>query len=402
MTAAWAAQRVGDVLKTVVRQTTVDPSREYRLLGVRLDGLGPFHRETLLGTEISATKLYEVKRGDFIYSRLFAWRGAFGLIDDKLDGHFVSGEFPTFTAVDDRIDARFLAYWFRLPSVLRKVEADCSGSTPLTRNRFKREFFLSLAISLPPLDEQRRIVRRIEELARKAEEARRIRSDSLEELQAFTDAFLRKQFIRLSELTPPEPLVKHIVDAAYGTSHKSHTERARGDVPILRIPNVASERIDLTDLKYGPIGNPSTSPLTLVEGDVLIVRTNGSLELVGRSAVVPKFAEPTAYASYLIRLRFDTSRVIPEYAQIGLRYLRRTGALIDMARTTAGQYNVSLGRLRNALLPIPAVREQERLIIHLQALEAKLDDMKKLQAETAVELDAMLPTILDKAFKGEL
>jgi hypothetical protein len=33
---------------------------------------------------------------------------------------------------------------------------------------------------------------------------------------------------------------------------------------------------------------------------------------------------------------------------------------------------------------------------------AKLDALKRLQAETAAELDALLPAILDKAFKGEL
>jgi type I restriction enzyme S subunit len=50
----------------------------------------------------------------------------------------------------------------------------------------------------------------------------------------------------------------------------------------------------------------------------------------------------------------------------------------------------------------PPLPEQRRIVAHLDALQAKVDDLKKLQTETATELDALLPSILDKAFKGAL
>lgn len=91
----------------------------------------------------------------------------------------MSGEFPVFRATDDRIDLRYLMHWFRLPSTLKIVEAQCTGSTPLTRNRFKENFFTKLSIPLPPLSEQRRIVARIEELAGKIAEAKRLRAEAI-------------------------------------------------------------------------------------------------------------------------------------------------------------------------------------------------------------------------------
>jgi type I restriction enzyme, S subunit len=45
--------------------------------------------------------------------------------------------------------------------------------------------------------------------------------------------------------------------------------------------------------------------------------------------------------------------------------------------------------------PKPPLAEQRRIV-------AELDALKRLQAETAAELDALLPSILDRAFKGEL
>jgi type I restriction enzyme S subunit len=53
-------------------------------------------------------------------------------------------------------------------------------------------------------------------------------------------------------------------------------------------------------------------------------------------------------------------------------------------------------------LPFPPIVEQRRIVAELDALQAEVDALKRLQAETAAELDALLPAILDKAFKGEL
>lgn len=177
MTGPWPLVPLGNLMRSIARETIVEPTLSYRLLGVRLDGHGPFLRETVLGTESSATRLNQVKTGDFIYSRLFAWRGAFGIIDETLDGCYVSNEFPTFEADRARLDSRFLLYWFQLPSVLRRVEADCTGSTPLTRNRYKEQFFLSLQVPLPPLQEQQRIVTGIESISGRIAEARRLRRE---------------------------------------------------------------------------------------------------------------------------------------------------------------------------------------------------------------------------------
>ena len=49
-----------------------------------------------------------------------------------------------------------------------------------------------------------------------------------------------------------------------------------------------------------------------------------------------------------------------------------------------------------------SISEQRRILAELDALQAEVDALNRLQAETAAELDALLPSILDKAFKGEL
>jgi type I restriction enzyme, S subunit len=70
-------------------------------------------------------------------------------------------------------------------------------------------------------------------------------------------------------------------------------------------------------------------------------------------------------------------------------------------------HNLLLPRLRTALLesipiPLPSLEEQRRIVAYLDGLQGKVDALKVLQAQTQAELDALLPSILDKAFKGGL
>jgi len=198
----WPRVPLGGLVSQVARTEAVKPDGEYRLLGVRLEGNGAFHRETVRGTETSASRLSKVETGDFIYSRLFAWRGAFGLIGSDLGGSFVSNEFPLFRVDEARLDARYLNRWFQLPATWLRVEEDCTGSTPTTRNRFKEEFFLKLELPLPPLAEQQAIVARLDALADKTRQL----TAHLDAIEADADQLLAQQFQAAIAGAPYRPM----------------------------------------------------------------------------------------------------------------------------------------------------------------------------------------------------
>jgi type I restriction enzyme S subunit len=63
---------------------------------------------------------------------------------------------------------------------------------------------------------------------------------------------------------------------------------------------------------------------------------------------------------------------------------------------------LNLNDLRQVPVPIPPMDQQRQIVAELDSLQAEVNTLKSLQAQTAVELDALLPSILDKAFKGEL
>ncbi len=189
-------------------------------------------------------------------------------------------------------------------------------------------------------------------------------------------------------------------DLRYGTSVKC-TFEGEG-VPVLRVPNIASGQLDLDELKYGPLTTRQLESLRLRQGDVIVCRTNGSLDLVGKAAVFGNLPGDYAFASYLIRLRTDSSTLLPDYLHLVLSAPIGRDQIEQRASTTAGQYNLNREILRNTLLPIPSLREQRELVDAASALLAIADRLEKrviLARECAEQLTS---GILRRAYLGEL
>jgi type I restriction enzyme S subunit len=400
MSKPWPTVRLGEVLTPTGRGESPVPGTTYRQIGVKLWGEGAYEREPTDGGATKYAQLFRAEAGDVIVNKIWARNGSVAVVSNALAGCYGSAEFPMFAPKRDLLEWR----WIHWLTKTRGFWAQCDEKSQGTsgKNRIKPEQFLRVEIPLPPLAEQRRVGARIEELTAQIHEARTLQHQAAEEAEALPLADLSAVFRQQKERFGALRLEGLLTEAGYGSSEKCDSERMEDGTPVLRIPNVASERITLSDLKYTCLGERDSERLALSEGDILVVRTNGSLELVGRSAVVPKLDEPFAFASYMIRLRFDRKRIVPGYAQRMLQHLRVAGVLVDFARTTAGQYNVSLGRLRSAEIPVPPLPEQRRIVAELDALQAEVDALKRLQTETAADLDAVLPAILDRAFKGEL
>jgi type I restriction enzyme S subunit len=398
MTKPWPTVRLGEVLMPTERCETVDAAKEYRLLGIRLDGRGPFLRETVMGTQTSATKLFRVVKGDFIYSRLFACRGAFGVIGEELDGCFVSGEFPTFVPVPGKVDVEFLKYWFRLPSVIATVDEDCSGSMPLTRNRFKENFFLALEIPLPPLAEQRRVVARIEALAAQIHEARTLRHQAAEEAEALSASWLNSAFATLAKKFARS--LGDVTEIIGGGSLPDTTlvEEASSDVLLLKVSDMNRPGNEVF-IRDSAMGLPNNSPLL-----------RGFRVLPPQSIVFPKRGGAIATNKKRILtkpavLDPNTMGVFPKQeSELCHEFLFNWFNNLDLASLQQGTSvpQINKSDFVPLQIPVPPLPEQRRIVAELDALQAEVDALKRLQAETAAELAALLPAILDRAFKGEL
>lgn len=154
-----------EILKSISRPVTILPGRTYRLLGAQWYAKGLFERDRKDGTEIRANTLFEVKAGDFIYNRLFAWKGSFAIASKSDEGGVVSNEFPCFL-VGPPADPSWLRWYFTQESVWYDALTRSSGGTPTSRNRLKEQDFLAMTIPLPSPEDQTRMIARLDAVER--------------------------------------------------------------------------------------------------------------------------------------------------------------------------------------------------------------------------------------------
>ena len=86
MSKAWPLVRLGEILAPVSRSENVDPQETYHLLGAHWYAQGLYTKEMKNGSQIQATRLYRVEEGDFVYNRLFAWKGSFAVATNENEG----------------------------------------------------------------------------------------------------------------------------------------------------------------------------------------------------------------------------------------------------------------------------------------------------------------------------
>lgn len=190
-------------------------------------------------------------------------------------------------------------------------------------------------------------------------------------------------------------------DASYGTSEK--TDYGWTGTPVIRIPNVSGGNLDVSDLKLTAQPLPLKEGNSLAKGDFLIIRTNGSKDLLGRGALVRvTFDEPYYYASYLIRFRLISDSTIQEWLALQWDNLEVRESIESMAATTAGQYNIRLDGLKNVCVPLAPLAEQHRIINEFQRRQSILDDLERVAVTNLKRTELLKQKILRNAFEGNL
>ncbi len=156
----WTRVRIGKIVKQVTTRIKAQPDIEYKMAGVRWYGEGVFHRETVRGDAMSASQVTPLVAGALIYNRLFAWKASFAVVPQDLADCYVSSEFPQFVPDSARVMPEYLYLFCMREATIQAVASASTGSSAVSRNRFKEEEFLNFEISLPSVVEQKAIVTR--------------------------------------------------------------------------------------------------------------------------------------------------------------------------------------------------------------------------------------------------
>ncbi|WP_339409408.1 restriction endonuclease subunit S [Pseudomonas sp. EA_35y_Pfl2_R5] len=193
-----------------------------------------------------------------------------------------------------------------------------------------------------------------------------------------------------------------IYDLKYGTSNKS--DYLFEGAPVLRIPNIVKGYLDSKDLKFSPLEKRALDELRLEKGDILIIRSNGSVSIVGTAAVVDEKHAGYAYAGYLVRARLNTSLYSPEFIRLVLSSKTIRDQIEFPIRTTSGVKNINSTEISNLLMPSVPRNEQDRIVSKVNEIWALCDQLKsqlsEIQTTQLHMADAVAHEIIGKPVKS--
>lgn len=392
---------LGEVLKKSEDWINIYPDCQYRQVTIKMWGQGVVQRNEVAGAEIAASRRLRVRGGQFILSRIDARNGALGIVPPELDGAVVSNDFPAFDVATDRILPGYLGWMSRTHDFVELCKAASEGTT--NRVRLQEDRFLALAIPLPPLAEQRRVVARIEEIAAKIAEARRLRAEAVEEVNPILAATEMNIWPDTSFIGAPT-----LEDVTVYLSRGRQSEQGDSEHYLIKTQHVQMGHYVKTNLKLAPhVASKVSRDALAIPGDILIACSAAGC--LGRTAFYTDPERITSTDTHVAIARPNKEIVLPEYLYA---YLKGAQGQIQLRSRERGDWQrkkigfrlteLNVADMRRIPVPTPSFDEQRRIVAELDALQAKVDALKALQAETSAELDALLPAVLDRAFRGEL
>ncbi len=333
------------------------------------------------GSDVTGTKL-RFRKGDIIFGRRRAYQRKLAVAE--FDG-ICSAHAMVVRARPDKVLPEFLPFLMMSDRFMNRAVEISVGSLSPTINwsTLKLETF-----DLPSLKQQRRIAEILWAVDENYQCWQETASTASRNRQAVVAGFM------CSRASDSQRLCDLLDEVQYGSSSKCIIQQSNGLYPVLRIPNVIREQIDFTDLVWSE-PTPDVEKYQLAVGDVLIVRTNGNPDYVGRTAVFEgSDFDQCLFASYLIRLKATRSKLLPHFLHEMLGSESVKKEIRKQVKSSAGNYNLNTEGIRGLRIPVPPVKMQKELLEELASLSSMVS-ATRLLAETVKTLNS---TFLNSLF----
>lgn len=313
-----------------------------------------------------------------------------------------STEFFVLRALPATIEPKFIHAFVKSKRFVDDCTVRMSGS--VGHKRVPKDYLSEYPIPVPPINEQVRIVQKLESLLSKVDAVQ----DRLEKIPILIKRFRKSVLVAATngELTrewregvetnwPIHSLKDIAIGFNYGSSAKS---KEIGTVPVLRMGNLQDGKLDWEKLVY--TSDESEIEKYLLEpGDVLFNRTN-SPELVGKTSIY-RGERKAIYAGYLIKIKCSES-LNCEYLNIQLNSPHARDYCWEVKTDGVSQSNINAKKIAAYEFELPPMEEQEEIVRRVDSLFALADNVEKQYLEARKRTDRLTQSVLAKAFRGEL
>ena len=383
--AKWEKVQLGEVL--IERKETPDPvaleTGEIPIVSKIGFNTGEMEFRDSTATK---TKMIQFQPGDIVFSSINAVKGAIAIYPNGAEKPAsATNHYSAYAVNSERADVTFLWWLFRSEAFQHILFQTLAGGI---KTELKPKHLLPISVKIPSLSEQRRIITKISRFLAKINEIHVLREQLETELSAFVSSIYR-------DILKPRKgwMAKSISELCnkpqYGYTASAATEQIGPH--LLRITDIQDGSVNWETVPYCDCPNPQK--YLLEKNDILFARTGAT---TGKSFLVEDC--PTAvFASYLIRLRVQklvTAQYLYAFFQSPIYWEQISANTVGSA-----QPNCNATKLASILVPIPSFEEQHHVVTHLDNFQEKISRVKVLQAQTAQELNYLLPSFIDKIFR---
>ena len=281
--------------------------------------------------------------------------------------------------------------YYYLQASKQLAESYASGTTFLELSAAK---FSQIPFPLPPLEEQYRIVDKIEELFSELDKSQENLLNAQKQLEIYRqvvlkDAFENKntQFVKLNKI---------INGVQYGYTAKSDFNQ--DGAKYLRITDIQDSNIVWNQVPSCVINETNLEKYKLFEGDILFARVGNT---VGKTILIGENVPESVFASYLIRISPKKEKISPEFLNYYFKSNHYWKQIIESAAGVA-QPNINGSKLKELLVPISSIHNQKEIIQEIELKFSLIDNLRKSLEDNLKRIRLFRQIILQKAFSGKL
>ncbi|MEQ1081207.1 MULTISPECIES: restriction endonuclease subunit S [Acinetobacter calcoaceticus/baumannii complex] len=402
----WNVLKLGSIFEQ--RNEKVS-DQDYPALSVTKNGIVPQLDNAAKTKDGDNRKL--VLEGDFVINSRSDRKGSSGL--SSLDG---SVSLINIVLKPRKIEPKFSHHLMKCNAFIEEYYRVGRGIVAdLWTTRFEEMKTMNLA--LPNIEEQRKITEFLDQKTSEIDQAIAIKQQQIALLNELRQIVIQKAMTQ--GLDPNVPMkdsgvewigaipehwqikkIKHVAgDFMYGTSVECNT--LSSGTPVLRIPNIDELYVNFDDLKFTQLSKSETENYSLKQNDILVIRTNGNPELVGKSALIRNLDREFLFASYLIRVK-PKKLINPEFLICIMNSSLVRKALTNGARTSVGNYNLNTQTLGNCFLTLPPLEEQLQILNFIRSESQKFDDLININAIQIKKLKEYKTTLISDAVTGKI
>jgi type I restriction enzyme, S subunit len=405
---SWLGLTLGNVIdygKTVKSEPTEIPEDAWvlELEDIEKDTSQLLQRLTFAERLSKSTK-NRFAAGDVLYGKLRPYLNKI-LIADQ-DGYCTTEIIPI--KPNRAIDGRYLFYWFKHPEFLGYVDSVSHG---IQMPRLGTEAGLKAPLMLAPLNEQRRIVAKLDRLFASSRRAR----EELARVSGLCDRYKQALLAaacsgrltadwrtkQCSEMDWQSTILGELIIGKPKNGYSAKPVNYETSFRVLTLTATTSGKFDPRHFKYFDEIIDEKSPFWLQPGDILVQRGN-TIEYVGVAAVYDGIPNQFVFPDLMMRLRAK-SGVITQFLYMVLSCEKSRKHLRSKATGTAGNMpKINQPTLVSLPIDLPSIEEQKEIVQRVEKLFKTIDLMEQEYQKASKLCDRLEQATLSKAFRGEL